>query len=92
MQEQVTKEERVVTGCEWDPDEDGVWNTTCGKSFVLNDGGPIENDMKYCPYCGLCLDQLPYTDAEADEEFCMHGHPIVDDCALCDQMESVYGN
>ena len=38
--------------CVWKQDEDGVWETGCHNMFVLNDGTPKDNDMKYCPYCG----------------------------------------
>ena len=43
--------------CTWTPDEDGVWWScddmdTCEHAFVFNDGGPIENHFKFCPYCG----------------------------------------
>ena len=57
----------VRTGCEWQADIDGVWSTSCGKDFVLNDGGPIENEMRFCCYCGLSLDELPYEEPEDDE-------------------------
>jgi hypothetical protein len=30
----------------------GVWKTGCGKSWMLNDGTPTENGMRYCPFCG----------------------------------------
>lgn len=55
-------------GCEWRADEDGVWNTGCGRAFVLDNEGPIANDMKYCCYCGLVLDELPYDEPEDDDE------------------------
>ena len=39
--------------CEWTEDEDGVWDTGCGKAFVLDPyGTPAEHEMAYCPYCG----------------------------------------
>lgn len=79
MSDARASKERVVTGCEWEADTDGVWNTTCGKSFVLNDGGPIENDMRFCCYCGLALDQLPF-----EEVYCDHGVLVGEGCDGCD--------
>lgn len=41
--------------CEWaqdDKTESDAWNTKCGNAFLLSEGTPAENDMKYCPYCG----------------------------------------
>lgn len=42
--------------CRWfyDPDED-VWVSACGVKFVLNDGTPAENGMRYCLQCGRKL-------------------------------------
>lgn len=57
-----------ATGCEWKADEEGVWTTGCCQAFVLEDGGPIENSMKFCCYCGLILDELPYEEPENDDE------------------------
>ena len=44
--------------CTWHQDEDGTWWTTCGNAFVLNDGKPSENKMKFCPYCGAKLKEV----------------------------------
>lgn len=41
--------------CRWKADEDGNWWSSCGEGFVFNDGGPVENRMRYCPYCGKRL-------------------------------------
>lgn len=38
--------------CTWQSDEDGNWHTECGEIFVIIDGTPTENKMRYCPYCG----------------------------------------
>lgn len=41
--------------CEWKMSNDGfydVWESTCGNSFVLNDGSPEDNEMNYCSHCG----------------------------------------
>jgi hypothetical protein len=44
--------------CEWSLDDvggDSVWETTCGHAFQFNDGGPAENHMAFCGYCGKPL-------------------------------------
>ena len=38
--------------CEW-TDDNGLWETACGEAWLFsNDGGPVENGMKYCHACG----------------------------------------
>ena len=32
-----------------------IWETDCGVSFVLEDGTPKENHLRYCCYCGRKL-------------------------------------
>ena len=56
----------VVTGCEWSTadGESDMWETTCGKAFVFDEEGPVANSFKFCPFCGLSLDELPYPDAD----------------------------
>jgi hypothetical protein len=45
------------TTCVWEEDDEmcGVFDTKCGTSFEFTEGGPEENGMKYCPYCGKTL-------------------------------------
>jgi hypothetical protein len=45
--------ERIET-CLWSED-DGVWETSCDKSFIIEDGSPEDNDMKFCTFCGKHL-------------------------------------
>ena len=47
--------------CTWTlNDFDGNnYKTQCGNLFEYNDGGPKENDAKYCCYCGLTLKATP---------------------------------
>lgn len=68
MTEAYRPEETVATGCEWKQDADGNWETGCGDLFCLNDSSPLENGMKFCCYCGLTLDEVPYDDDSGDEE------------------------
>jgi hypothetical protein len=41
--------------CVWSPDDDGVYQTTCGHSFEFTTDGPVENKMAFCGYCGRRL-------------------------------------
>lgn len=54
--------ERIVRNkaCRWSRATAGDiasdwWTTSCGNSFVLNDGTPSENNMRFCCYCGGAL-------------------------------------
>lgn len=51
--------------CIWSNSEDSdendcdtQWETSCGNDFILNDGTPENNGMKYCCYCGKPIEQL----------------------------------
>lgn len=55
------------TACTWAEDEDGPWKTDCGHAFELNDGGPSENQMRFCCYCGRPLAEARFV-PEPDEE------------------------
>ena len=42
--------------CEWTHnDDDGFWDTSCGKAWRFDDGGPKENNMNFCHCCGKTL-------------------------------------
>lgn len=43
--------------CAWTLDEpdEGKWDTSCGESFLLLEGTPEDNNMRFCCYCGLPL-------------------------------------
>ncbi|MBU9829858.1 hypothetical protein J1779_07925 [Rahnella sp. FC061912-K] len=38
-------------GCQWNPDEDAVYSTSCGNEWQFTDGGLEDNQIKFCPYC-----------------------------------------
>ncbi len=44
--------------CGWMPeDEDSdSFQTDCGEMFILNEGTPTDNGMKFCCYCGKQID------------------------------------
>ena len=46
--------------CLWTEDEDGVWNTACSESWILETGKPRDNNMRFCPFCGNPLRQRSY--------------------------------
>lgn len=54
--------------CTWrEVNEGEYWQTSCGKSFILNNGTPKENGMNYCCYCGDALIQGPFLNKEMYE-------------------------
>ncbi len=64
------REETVMNepkaSCEWTQDGSDYigWETSCGGIFVLNEGSPLQNDMKFCCYCGRPLVEKPYDEEE----------------------------
>lgn len=50
-----SKAEAKKPACEWRNVDcgDGYFETSCGEAFSLNEGSPSENNMKFCPFCGL---------------------------------------
>ena len=52
----------AVVRCEWTQDVDlpEVWLSDCGHDFMLNDGTPLNNDFKFCPFCGKELTEESY--------------------------------
>ncbi len=58
-----------VIPCEWKEDDAdcGCWRPACGGDlFVLNAGTPAENKMKFCPFCGKPLKEVPYKEEDDD--------------------------
>ena len=44
--------------CQWTYDEcSDCWESACGNAFVFAAGGPVENEMAWCPYCGKKLEE-----------------------------------
>ena len=46
--------------CRWTADDEGNWDTQCEQKHVLIDGGPKDNQMRFCCYCGGALVERPY--------------------------------
>ena len=49
--------------CTWE-EKDGVWSTDCHHDFVINEGTPKENQMKFCCYCGKLIEEIPEEEKE----------------------------
>lgn len=46
----------VVRGnCDWTSGSKDYYETDCGQSFIIIDGTPKDNGMKFCCYCGKRL-------------------------------------
>lgn len=44
-----------VGSCVWtlvETIDDAEWSSTCGHEWQFLDGGPKENEVKFCPFCG----------------------------------------
>ena len=62
---QAVRESAVEERCRWSDDADGTWETGCGQSFIVTEGKPDENDMRFCCYCGRRIEQVDYQDPDA---------------------------
>jgi chromosome segregation ATPase len=62
----VIAQERYTIHCNWhqDGEDCDTWQTDCGHYFCINEGTPVENEFKYCAFCGKPLAQYPYTEEE----------------------------
>jgi hypothetical protein len=59
--------EALGESCSWVEDADGVWQTSCGESWLYSDGGtPEENRAQFCHHCGKPIVATPYRDDEAE--------------------------
>lgn len=48
--------------CTWTEDEDGLWWAACEgnkRTWEFNSAGPLENSMRFCPFCGRKLVPVP---------------------------------
>lgn len=41
--------------CQWEENEDGVWETECDNTFKFICATPAENEFEYCPFCGKVI-------------------------------------
>ena len=55
--------------CIWNEDNYEYFSSGCGEAFRFDDGGPIDNGFKFCPYCGSPLKEKPIDD-ESEQARC----------------------
>jgi len=48
--------------CAWTEDRDGAWETECGGILEFPDGGPDENEVRYCCRCGRPVEATGYAE------------------------------
>jgi hypothetical protein len=74
----------IEAGCAWKQDDfEGNWDSDCGLCWAFPDGGPAENEMRFCPGCGKKLLAVPYV----PPELCGECGSELDDgreCLSCD--------
>ena len=62
----VAREEAQPHKCAWRPDEyTAAYHTACGHLWEFTEGGLVDNDTRYCPYCGGQIVEQP---TEGEEE------------------------
>jgi hypothetical protein len=56
--------------CEWAQEDESsdAWDTGCGRTFLINDGTPSENGMRYCCFCGKTLIGVPFEQENSGNE------------------------
>lgn len=60
----------TISLCRWKEDFDGIYHTDCDNEFIMLEGTPVDNNMRFCCYCGKPLVAVRFVDPEApwDEE------------------------
>jgi len=46
---------QMAEKCRWTVDDEGVWDTGCGEKYEFFTDGPVENQQRFCGYCGRRL-------------------------------------
>lgn len=46
--------------CTWNQDEENNYDTDCGHTYCIIEGTPVENEMKFCTFCGKVIAQELY--------------------------------
>lgn len=50
-----------MTKCVWrefESDDCDWWDTGCAHAYTIIEGTPLENEMKYCTYCGKEIEEI----------------------------------
>jgi len=50
--------------CKWSQEFDGNYDTECGQAFVFDYGGPADNGMNFCGYCGKRIKEVKYRERD----------------------------
>jgi len=48
---QIRYEGQIVRVCHWTENEE-AWSTSCDNYFIVLEGSPSQNEMRFCAYCG----------------------------------------
>ena len=55
--------------CSWLGEEYyDVWHTSCNNAWQFMEGGPRENHVKFCPFCGKQIVVVKMYELEKDED------------------------
>ena len=60
------------TSCEWrqSSDDSDTWESSCENhhEWCFNDGNPTTNGVKFCPFCGKTLVEVPHVEPPDEDE------------------------
>ncbi|MCC4118807.1 hypothetical protein LLG90_25985, partial [Aromatoleum toluclasticum] len=49
----------IGDACLWIENNEAIWNTACGEAWSFVDGGPADNNVKFCHGCGKPVLAVP---------------------------------
>ncbi len=68
--EQREQVDATQTPCTWTEDMDSLWESKCTDHgpFQFFDGGPDDNHVAFCPYCGHPITAVSYSETIDQED------------------------
>lgn len=76
MRKLYTKPPAEPGTCVWTEQDDdtmpGTYESTCGELWSFIDGGPAENNVRFCHGCGKAVSTKPAAQAEPDQHSCSY--------------------
>lgn len=54
-------------GCRWTETKDGQWETACEQMHEFFDGGPKDNRLQFCGYCGKRLVEQRWSETGGED-------------------------
>lgn len=55
--------------CHWTyDDEEDAWESECGSGFSFGEGGPFDNEMRFCCFCGAVLLEVKDEGDECEQD------------------------